>query len=145
MKNYLFLIPFAMLSCQSKPTPGQIDAWKAEVWQAEVDFAAMAKAEGMPEAFLHFAAEDAALNRNSTVIKGKAAIKAYFDEQTLSDVNLVWAPDFVSVSASGDMAYTYGKYTFTAKDLEENTISSDGIFHTVWKRQADGSWKYVWD
>jgi ketosteroid isomerase-like protein len=20
-----------------------------------------------------------------------------------------------------------------------------GVFHTVWKRQPDGTWKYVWD
>ena len=24
-------------------------------------------------------------------------------------------------------------------------VEYKGIFHTVWKRQSDNSWKYVWD
>jgi ketosteroid isomerase-like protein len=43
------------------------------------------------------------------------------------------------------MAYTYGKYTWRSKDTANQNASFSGIFHTVWKRQADGTWKYVWD
>jgi len=25
------------------------------------------------------------------------------------------------------------------------TITFNGIFHTVWKKQRGGSWQYVWD
>ena len=58
---------------------------------------------------------------------------------------LVWKPDYVDVSESGDLAYTYGKYTFTSRDSTGRKVVSKGIFHTVWKRQEDGSWKFVWD
>jgi ketosteroid isomerase-like protein len=49
------------------------------------------------------------------------------------------------VSACGDLGYTWGSYTFTATDSLGATHRSEGIFHTVWKRQPDGSWKFVWD
>ncbi len=152
MKTSYFLCLFVLLlSCEpnqntpAEPSMQQMDKWKAEVTKVETDFAIMAKESGVPTAFLHFAAEDAVLNRNNIIIKGKAAIEEYFAKQTLQDVQLSWSPDLVEVSESGDLAYTYGGYTFSAKDAEGNPIESEGIFHTVWKRQSDGSWKYVWD
>jgi ketosteroid isomerase-like protein len=43
------------------------------------------------------------------------------------------------------MAYTYGSYIFTTIDASGNKQESRGKFHTVWKKQADGSWKFVYD
>jgi len=43
------------------------------------------------------------------------------------------------------MGYTYGKYIWSSTDPAGKPITFNGIFHTVWKKQPDGSWKYVWD
>jgi len=43
------------------------------------------------------------------------------------------------------LAYTYGKYTWQIKDTQGKITKYQGIFHTVWKKQSDGTWKYVWD
>ncbi|MBK7030961.1 MAG: hypothetical protein IPH45_17925 [Bacteroidales bacterium] len=43
------------------------------------------------------------------------------------------------------MAYTYGKYTWKINNGNGDTTVYKGVFHTVWKKQGDGSWKYVWD
>ena len=56
-----------------------------------------------------------------------------------------WKPDFVDVSSSGDLGYTYGQYTFIRLDSIGNETASQGIFHTVWKRQSDGNWRFVYD
>ena len=124
---------------------GNLEQFKQEILETEKSFAEMASQDGVEYAFLHFAAEDAVLNRADEIIQGKKAIKEYFEEQTLQDVKLDWSPDFVDVAASGDLAYTYGKYTFSAIDEAGNKITAKGVFHTVWKRQSDGSWKYVYD
>ena len=58
---------------------------------------------------------------------------------------LSWKPDFIDVSDSGDMAYTYGKALYTYTDSLGVTKEYPALFHTVWKRQEDGSWKFVWD
>ncbi|MCB9249994.1 MAG: hypothetical protein H6613_16335 [Ignavibacteriales bacterium] len=34
----------------------------------------------------------------------------------------------------GDLAYTYGHYTFSATNPTGENISAKGIFHTVWKK-----------
>lgn len=118
---------------------------KTEILKAEKNFEEMAAEKGVAEAFYHFAAEDAVIMRNHKIFKGKAEIKKYFDSSEMTDIELKWKPDYIDVSASGDMAYTYGKFSFSAKDKAGKLLKSDGIFHTVWKRQADGQWKYVWD
>jgi ketosteroid isomerase-like protein len=148
MKKLLKLIlSFSILSyaCNTNMKEDSMEKWKREIVNTEKEFAEMAVKEGIPKAFLTYAAEDVVLMRNNTVLKGKEAIKSYFENQTFKEVKLEWAPDFVDVSSSGDLGYTYGPYTFTYIDINGKTISDEGIFHTVWKRQADGKWLFVWD
>lgn len=114
--------------------------------EVEAAFSKMSLEEGIPVAFLHFSAEDVVLMRNNSLIIGKEALRArYSDLNPTPGTSLTWKPDFVDVSSSGDMAYTYGQYVYSQTDSLGNVRSDTGVFHTVWKRQADGSWKFVWD
>ncbi len=123
-----------------------MEKWKKEILKAEEDFAAMAEEKGIPRAFLAYAASDAVLLRNDTLIKGREALKnSYTSLEKSEKVKLTWKPDFVDVSVSGDLGYTYGKYTYTVQDSPGGERTSEGIFHTVWKRQKNGNWKFVWD
>ncbi|MEI9943504.1 MAG: DUF4440 domain-containing protein [Chitinophagaceae bacterium] len=58
---------------------------------------------------------------------------------------MTWTPDFIEVSENGDLGYTFGKYTWSTKDSAGQAQEYKGVFHTVWKKQEDGQWKYVWD
>ncbi len=141
----IILLILVVTSCM-KETKNDIEKWKQEIIATEHAFNEMAKTDGIPNAFITFAADDAVLLRNNMLIKGKEALKESYEKRFPSGkVSLTWAPDFVEVSSSGDLGYTYGKYLYTATDSLGNSTSKEGIFHTVWKRQADGKWKYVWD
>ncbi len=120
-----------------------MQAWKQEIKDAEAAFAQMAKEEGMNEAFRSFAADNAVLMRGNQLIEKKTGIAEYMKDQ--NSKGLAWSPEFVDVAKSGDLGYTYGYYTFSYEDQEGNPAESKGVFHTVWKRQEDGSWKFVWD
>jgi len=115
--------------------------------ETEKAFEKMANTEGLKKAFSFYAAEDAVLERNDVLIKGKLNIEKSFNKASSENkkVSLSWTPDFIDVSNSGDLAYTYGKYQYSTTDPTGNTKTTEGIFHTVWKRQIDGQWKYVWD
>ena len=140
------LITFiALFSCKPKPKSDIIDKSKAEIVATEKAFAGMAKKEGVAAAFTYYAAENAAINYNDKLIKGRSSIKAHYSDKKYKDVTLEWAPDFVDASASGDLGYTYGNYTFIRKDSTGKTETFKGIFHTVWKKQTDGTWRFVWD
>jgi len=121
------------------------ETWIQEIRDAEAGFCQQAKDQGIQEAFLAFAADEAVLNRGGQLIKGKTAIAGFFEAQGTPNYQLTWSPDFVDVAESGDLAYSYGKYLLTATDKDGKEIQSEGIFHTVWKRQSDGNWKYVYD
>jgi ketosteroid isomerase-like protein len=54
--------------------------------------------------------------------------------------NISWEPFKVEVAKSGEIGYTYGNW----KDYEKDTILY-GNYFTVWKIQADGTWKVALD
>ncbi|QSE99143.1 YybH family protein [Fulvivirga lutea] len=145
MKNlYLLIGLLIVLSCNDAEKQSEAD-FVQQIESVEKSFNDMAAKEGVKAAFLEFVAEDGVINRRGRVFQGKKEIEEYFDSQTLREVQLQWQPEFIDVSESGDMAYTYGQFTFSAKDTTGQSIESAGIFHTVWKRQKTGEWKFVYD
>jgi ketosteroid isomerase-like protein len=148
MKTYvaMMIATFFCISC-TKTTQSASDKWIAEVEKAESDFQAMAADKGIHDAFVAFADSNAVILRGDSLLSGKIAISDYYQrrESANTQVTVTWKPDFVEVSSSGDLAYTYGGYVYNTTDSIGNKHVFKGIFHTVWKRQADGSWKYVWD
>jgi ketosteroid isomerase-like protein len=139
----VFLVLPMLWGCESRQDSRE--TWKKEIEETEKEFSAMAQQEGIPAAFLAFAADDAVLMRNNILVVGKEAIKESLGTGSGDNASLTWEPDFVDVAASGDLGYTYGKYIYTLTDSAGNKQVQEGIFHTVWKRQQDGSWKFVWD
>ena len=122
--------------------------WIEEIRDTETQFCKVAAQKGLKSAFLEFADDEAVLKRGEKLIKGKTAIAEFFETSEghlQGKVELKWQPDFIDVSDDGTMGYTFGPYTFVQIDSDGIETSSEGVFHTVWKRQADGSWKYVWD
>jgi ketosteroid isomerase-like protein len=145
MRIQLIFAFFILTACSTGINPAQIELAKKEIVQTEQDFETMAKEKGLSAAFSYFADSIATLSRGSYVIHGKDSIRLFYLAPRYNGVKLNWKPDFVEVSASTDLGYTYGKYTFTTRDSTGLEISSKGIFHTVWKKQSDGKWRFVWD
>lgn len=132
-----------VFACKQDNLEAKKEQWKQEILKTEIEFAELVKEKGLHEAFVTFADEDAVLMRNNSLIIGKKGIDERYSN--FNSKNLEWKPDFIDVSNSGDLAYTYGMYNFKFKDSIGNDIIDTGVFHTVWKRQIDGSWKFVWD
>jgi ketosteroid isomerase-like protein len=147
--NMLLLLALIMLlnSCSVEIEKNSREKWKEEIVETERNFSAMAGEKGIPDAFIYFAAEDAVLMRNNKLVTGREALIAYLEDQPVKvrDEKLSWEPDFVDVSSSGDLGYTYGQFTYSYTDSTGSTVENKGVFHTVWKRQDDGSWRFVWD
>lgn len=143
--RFLVLALFFSFGCGNSRDVNDMEKWKSEIMAAEKAFNDMAQEEGLARAFEFYAAEEGAIRRGKKVIKGKEEIAIWYENDAKPGETLTWTPTFVDVSNSGDMAYTYGDYIFTYIDTLGMKKERKGIFHTVWKRQADGSWKFVWD
>jgi ketosteroid isomerase-like protein len=136
-------IVVSFTSCMARKNS---EALKKEIGQTEKDFQELLNRKGAAAAFYEFAAEDAVVKReNDSLIAGKEAIRKYYDRRAYRTAQAIWEPDFIDVSNDGTLAYTYGKYEWTFSDSAGQKKKYAGIFHTVWKRMPDGSWKYVWD
>ncbi|MCF6129046.1 nuclear transport factor 2 family protein [Flavobacterium sp. AS60] len=145
MKKLLLCLLTLLLICCNKKTETP-EALKAEVAKAEDDFKNLSQSKGIAEAFYAYADENAVIKReNDSLIQGKENIKNYYSNPKFLKATVTWEPDFVDVSADGTLGYTYGKYVWTVIDSLGAKKDFKGRFHTVWKRQKDGSWKYVWD
>ena len=140
MKNRFVIFIVILESCTSKSIDNEKS--KSEIIQTEKNFARMAKEKGNASAFIAFADSNAVIKRSDSLVKGISGIRKYFILNSQKG-ELQWYPDFVDVS--GDLGYTYGKYNFTTKLPNGEIGHSSGYFHTVWRRQKDGSWKFVWD
>jgi uncharacterized protein (TIGR02246 family) len=93
-------------------------------------------------------AEDAALaNPGAALVTGLDSIRketAGFAADP--NLKLEFAADRVGVAASGELAYSRGHYTMTSTDPQtRKPVEGSGSYLTVYRKQADGSWKAVED
>lgn len=102
-------------------------------------------AAGGGAAFAKWFAEDAVTLANGQAsVVGRAAISAN-TTWTAAAYQLTWTPEGGRMSASGDMGFTWGHYSGHGKDKMGNPVDTAGRYMTVWKKQADGSWKVELD
>jgi len=140
----LVVLLINLTSCQTSMNNQDIS--KRIIAETEKAFEQMVQEKGIAKAFYHFADENAVLKReNDSLIIGKENIKTYYQSKDLKNVTLHWTPDFIDVSEDESMAYTYGKFLMKVTNADATITEHKGVFHTVWKKQIDGSWKYVWD
>ena len=144
MKAVFLIMPVILCTaCGHSKSKEEI---KNEILQTEKAFEKMTLEKGIAEAFYYFADENAVIKReNDTLILGKENIKIYYEKKTNKNATVNWTPDFIDVSDCGTLGYTYGKYIWKIRTNDGDVKEYKGIFHTVWKKQKDHSWKYVWD
>ena len=139
----VFCLLIFMTGCQQHMDKEKV---KEEILQTEKAFEKMCADQGMQEAFYFFASDSAVIKRqNDTLIVGKENIKNYYSNPGFKMAEVTWTPDFIDVSDCGDMAYSYGEYLWKIRSDAGDTSEYIGVFQTIWKKQSDGSWKYVWD
>ncbi len=139
--KYLFAFAWviSLLSCNKETS-------KEDIVAVEKQFEKKCKESGIAAGFYAFADENAVIKLdNDSLIKGKDAIKNHFSAPRFQKATVTWNADFVEISKDGTLASTYGKYVWIATDSLGNKNDFKGVFHTVWKKQDDGSWKYIWD
>lgn len=58
---------------------------------------------------------------------------------------LSWQVTKVEAARAGDIAYSLGTYELSMNDPSGKPVSDHGKYTTIWRKQADGSWKVVVD
>jgi ketosteroid isomerase-like protein len=128
----------------SRPARDPLSGKGESFAKADIDFARRAGVVGAPTAFAEFAAPDAmTLAGDGEVVIGPPAIKARMLESAAASSKWKWHPVFSDGSADGNLGFTVGEATITERDLPGQ--QSHGKYLTIWRRQSDGSVRFIVD
>jgi ketosteroid isomerase-like protein len=105
----------------------------APVVAAERAFAADAAKDGIRASFLKWSAPDAVVFAPAPA--NARAVYAALPERP--GRSLQWRPVWAGLAASGDLGFTTGPYSLNGQP--------GGSYFTVWKRQPDGAWRWIYD
>ena len=96
--------------------------------------------QGMKKAFLQYISKEGVLLRPGYLpIVGADAID-YLSQVNDTAFKISWVPTHGEIANSGELGYTYGVYTLATADT-----TLKGTYVSIWKKQADGEWKFVLD
>jgi ketosteroid isomerase-like protein len=105
----------------------------AEIERAERAFAADGLALGVRDSFLKHMADDAIVFR-----PGPVNAKALYEGRPSSKaVRLEWWPQKVVIARSGDLGLSVGPAAVNGQ--------RGGYYATIWRKAADGQWKWIYD
>ena len=131
--------------CASLHCPGaradedKITAAAQELIEIEGKFYQTGQEKGTRAAFLEYLADDGIMFQPEPGIAKKA-----WEQRKESGVSLIWRPIFAAMARSCDFGYTTGPAEWKKSKAEEKPFGH-GQFVSVWKKQADGSWKLALD
>ena len=150
MKTSIVLLAGAIafsLACAPVEAPVEsvdLEAVKAELIEKDNAWAAaFNSAENRTDAFMA-QCEDGIrmLAPDMPLAVGKDATRVIIEQLP---VETAWTAEAADVSEGGDFGYTTGSYYMNVEDADGTPIRLDGKYLTVWRRQADGSWKATAD
>ena len=145
MRQIIFIaLVLLLLGCNQTKVDKKAEGEKLMQLSKEWSQAASA---GDVEKIVSFWADDAVLiSAGEPVLNGKNAIrKMVEDSYKMPGFRIGWQPQSVVVSESGDMAYLIenSQISFTDSTGKPVTINNKAV--TIWRKQADGSWKNAVD
>lgn len=141
--HFTIALIFALFlgSCSEKVNTEEL---KREILKTDIEFSKTSVQKGVHNAFLKYADKNAVMLRTNTMpIEGKDKLSLFYQRRSDKSYTLEWNPLFADVAQSGDLGYTYGLYKLTMQ-TEPPTVQ-EGTYVSIWKRQKDGSWKWVLD
>jgi ketosteroid isomerase-like protein len=144
MKTSLFvaLLLGTAVSAFSAPDKEKL---KTELAAMEDAFCARAKEKGVLAAFEYFAAPDVAfIDTDPRKWRGIEAVRQRMGADQ-PGTKLTWSARFTDVSDDGTLGYNYGRYESRRLGPNGHESVRTGWFLTLWKRQPDGTWRYVMD
>lgn len=130
---------------QNNFSKAEMQKAKSEIRKTDSLFSVYSIENGFAKALIAFAdSEVIKLNDGENPIYGIEKLKEKLSAKPNDGSLVTWKPIKVDVGLSGDLGYSFGNWEYkTASEKGDTTYY--GNYFTEWKKQKDGSWKYVLD
>jgi ketosteroid isomerase-like protein len=135
----LFIPLLLLISC-TQPAKDLSEQSAKEIRDADLAMNDMAIKEGFNKALLAYADDSLIKPQDGQMpIIGKKALEDHYAGKD-GPKEISWNPCTAEASASGDLGYTVGNWKYITPDT-----TMYGLYYTIWKKQADGKWKWTVD
>lgn len=149
----LLLTGCATMSNPSTSTPStsgsaqkaltQPSAAEEALLQTDRDFNTATQAKGA-EGWASFFDEHGTMLPPGTLITGREGIRNAMAPLGTA-LTLTWEPQRAEITPGGKLGYTTGRFHSVRKAPDGQTIERTGTYISLWRKQADGSWKAIAD
>jgi len=131
---------------QQQPVSDTRATDEAAIRAAEMAWSKAAGAKQLDATVAYYADDAKVLAPNAPMASDKQSIlKTWTDMFATPGYSMSWQATKVEVARSGDIGYSVGTYQMGMKDSKGNPMTDHGKYATVWRKQADRTWKAIVD
>lgn len=143
--SFTSVLLLALAGCNSAPPAPVVDiaAEEAKLHELEGGWVKAWAAKDLDKIVANYTADATVMAPGFPAMSGTAAIKDGLKGMLAdSKLQLSFSSAKVEVAKGGDVAYTRGTYQMTMSDSKtKKPVTDKGSYVTIYKKQADGSWK----
>jgi uncharacterized protein (TIGR02246 family) len=138
------LVTLTLTACMETKVDTKAEGEK--LMQVSKDWSASAGTDSIDKTLSYWAEDAVVMFPGQVPIKGKKAIREMVENSSkIPGFRISWEPLSVSVAEKGDMAYMIEQNKITVNDSLGKPMTEYNKGVTVWRKQADGSWKNIVD
>lgn len=146
MRKYLIILLIATNLAACKEDKIDTNTEGEKLMQLSRDWSKSAATDSIEKTLSYWAEDAIVMSPGEPALKGKQAIRSMIESTSkIPGFSISWEPLSVVVSKSGDMAYMIEQNQITVNDSLGNPITEYNKGVTIWRKEADGSWKNVVD
>ena len=143
IRKLLTVVAAAGLLCSCSPGTSE-QAETAKLMQTSREWSKVAASGDMNAALAFFADDALMLAESQPPVRGKAAIRDYLAASSkIPGFRIEWEP--LEGMVSGDLGYLIERTKVTMTGPQGRPVVLNQQALTVWRKQADGTWKNVVD
>jgi ketosteroid isomerase-like protein len=145
MKLIIASLIFTVLaSCSDNKVDTKIEGER--LIQISREWSKSAATDSIEETLSYWADDAVVMSPGQPPLKGKNAIREMIKGTSkIPGFKISWEPISVFVSKSGDIAYLIEQNQITVNDSLGKPITEFNKSVTIWRKEADGSWKNIVD
>jgi ketosteroid isomerase-like protein len=145
MKLIIALLIFTVLtSCGDHKVDTKIEGER--LMQISREWSKLAATDSVEKILSYWADDAVVMSPGQSPLKGKNAIREMLEGTSkIPGFKISWEPLSVFVSKSGDMAYLIEQNQITVNDSLGKPITEFNKGVTIWRKEADGSWRNIVD
>lgn len=146
MKQVMLLLCSYLLLCSCNNSKENTQDAAENLKQTSREWAQAAEAGDIEKTLSYWADDAVIISGGQPMIEGKAAIRNMVEESfKMPGFEISWEPQSATVSEDGKLGYLVEDSHMVMPDSTGQPVKHHFKSVTIWKKQADGTWKNVVD